>query len=80
MIKQNKTTLKFILGGILMLTMAVTACNNGKKEESKDATKDSPVTTTPPPPPAIKDSLDSMEKTPGHVAPGNDNKPVTPAP
>jgi hypothetical protein len=79
MIKQNKTTLRFILGGILMLTLAVTACNNGKKEESKDATKDSPVTTTPPPPAAVKEPIDTMEKKSGNVAPGNDNKP-TPAP
>lgn len=76
MIKQNRTTLQFMLGGILMLTMAVTACNNGK-EESKDAPKDSVVNTTPTPPPAIKDSNDSMEPKKGNVAPGNENKPVT---
>lgn len=78
MIKKNRTTLQFMLGGILMLTMAVTACNNGK-EESKDAPKDS-VTTAPPPPSAVKDSIDTMESKTGNVAPGNDTKPVSPAP
>jgi len=72
MIKQNRTSLQFLLGGILMLTMAVTACNNGK-EESKDAPKDSVVNTTPTPAPAVKDS---MEPTKGNVAPGNENKPA----
>jgi hypothetical protein len=72
MIKQNRTSLQFLLGGILMLTMAVTACNNGK-EESKDAPKDSVVNTTPTPAPTVKDS---MEPTKGNVAPGNENKPA----
>ena len=74
MIKKNRTTLQFMLGGILMLTMAVAACNNGK-EESKDATKDSPVVKTATPPPAVRDSNDSMEKAVGRKAPGNENKP-----
>lgn len=74
MIKQNRTTLQFMLGGILMLTMAVTACNNGK-EESKDAPKDSVTTSTPPPPAAVKDTIDTMETKTGNVAPGSDVKP-----
>lgn len=73
MIKQNRTRLHFALTGILMLSMAVTACNNEKKEESKDAPKDSVVNTTPTPAPAVKDS---MEPTKGNVAPGNENKPA----
>jgi hypothetical protein len=77
MIKQNKTKLQFILGGILMLTFAVAACNNSG--ESKEAKKDTVVTTTtPPPPPTVKDSNDTMEATPGKVAPGSDQKPPTP--
>ena len=73
MIKQNKTTLQFIFGGILMLTMAVTGCNNGK---DKDGPKDSAViTTTPTPPPTVKDSNDTMEKIPGKKAPGSDVRP-----
>jgi hypothetical protein len=76
MIKQNRTSLQFMLGGILMLTMAVTACNNGKEEETKDAPKDSVVNTTPTPAPAVKDSNDTMEMKKGNVAPGNENKPA----
>jgi hypothetical protein len=71
MIKQNKTRLQFILGGILMLAFAVTACNNDG--EKKDAPRDSPVTVTPPP--NVKDSTDTMEHKTGKVAPGNDVKP-----
>lgn len=71
MIKQTRTSLQFMLGGILMLTMATTACNNGK-EESKDAPKDSAVFT---PPTIVKDTLDTMESKKGNVAPGSDVKP-----
>lgn len=73
--KQNRTKLQFMLAGILMLSIAFTACNNNK-EESKDAPKDSVVTTTTPPPaPTTKDSNDSMESKTGKVAPGSDVKP-----
>lgn len=71
MIKQKRTTLQLILGGILTLTLAATACNNGK-EENKDAPKDSVVFT---PPAIVKDSIDTMESTKGNVAPGSDIKP-----
>jgi uncharacterized lipoprotein len=72
MIKQNRTKLQFLLGAILMLTFA--ACNNSS--ENKEATKDTMTKTeTPPPAPAVRDSADTMEVTPGKVAPGNDVKP-----
>ncbi|MBL7702129.1 MAG: hypothetical protein JNM14_07760 [Ferruginibacter sp.] len=76
MIKQNKTKLRFILGSALLLTMAVTSCNNSgdAKEEKKDTT----VNFTPPV--IKKDSTDTMEKTVGNKAPGNENKPVAPTP
>ncbi len=76
MIKKNRTTLQIMLGGILMLTVAISACNNGT-EESKETPKDSTAkeVTTPPPPPAVKDSNDTMEAKKGNVAPGNDVKP-----
>ena len=72
--KQNKTKLQFILGGILFLTFAVAACNNGDNKDSKAAVKDSPATEmkTTTPPPATNDSIhkkDSMEVTPGKVSP-----------
>lgn len=71
MIKQNKTTLRFILGGALLLTFAVAGCNNNS--ETKEVTKDSTVTFSPPT--IVKDSADTMEVIPGKVAPGNDVKP-----
>ena len=71
MIKQNKTRLQFMLGGILMLTFAVAGCNNDG--EKKEAVKDSVVTLTPPT--IVKDSTDTMEAKPGNVAPGTDPKP-----
>ena len=72
MIRQNKTKLQFILGGALMLTMAVTACNNNG--ENKEVVKDTPVTFTPPT--IIKDSTDTMEKMTGKKAPGHDIPPT----
>lgn len=69
MIKQNKTRLQFMLGGILMLTFAVAGCNNSG--EKKEAAKDSVVTTTP----AVRDSNDTMEPVTGKKAPGSDVKP-----
>jgi hypothetical protein len=74
MIKQNKTKLQFILAGMLMLTFA--ACNNSG--DKKEAATDSPAveTKTETPPPTVRDSVDTMEKTPGKVAPGTDNKPA----
>lgn len=73
MIKQNKTRLQFMLGGILMLTFAVAGCNNDG--EKKEAAKDSIVVTPPPPPPAVRDSNDTMEPVTGKKAPGSDVKP-----
>jgi hypothetical protein len=71
MIKQNRTKLQFILGGILMLTFAVAGCNNDG--EKKEATKD---TLTKTPPATVNVPLDTpMEKIPGKVAPGSDVKP-----
>lgn len=71
MIKQNKTRLQFMLGGILMLTFAVAGCNNNG--EKKEAAKDSVVTFTPPT--IVKDSTDTMEPVTGKKAPGTDPKP-----
>ncbi len=62
--KQIKTKLPFILGAILLVTFAVTSCNNDKDEKSTTEVK------TPVPAPAVKDSMDSA-----HVAPGSDIKP-----
>jgi len=67
--KQIKTKLLFILCTILLVTFTVTSCNNSKDEKAKEEVK----TTIPP---AVNDSIvDSA-----NVAPGNDVKPVTPAP
>lgn len=72
MIKQNKTKLQFILAGILMLTFA--ACNNSGDKKETETTKDTITTVVPAP--AVRDSGDTMEATPGKVAPGNENKPA----
>lgn len=76
MIKQNRTKLQFFLAAILMLTFA--ACNNSG--DNKEATKDTPAveTKTATPPPVVRDSTDTMEATPGKVAPGNETKPPAP--
>jgi hypothetical protein len=68
--KQNRTKLQFILGGILFLTFAIAACNNGDDKDSKAAVKDSPATEMKPTiPPSTVDSGDSMEKIKGKVSP-----------
>lgn len=74
MIRQNKTKLQFILAGILMLSFGVTACNNSgdTKETPKDSVGAEQKVVTPPPPPVVKDSNDTMEKTPGKVSPTPD--------
>jgi hypothetical protein len=71
MIKQNKTKLQFILGAILFLSVAVTACNNDG--EKKETVKDEPVITAP----AVTDSIDTnhMEKMKGGVSPVDEIKP-----
>lgn len=75
MIRQNRTKLQFILGGILMLSLAGAACNNSG--ETKEAAKDTPVVETKieTPPPVVRDSTDTMEATPGKVAPVVETKP-----
>ena len=67
MIKQNKTKLQFILGGVVMLTLAVAACNNTTEKEPEKT-----IIVTPPP---VKDSIDTMVKMPGSGAPVTDGKP-----
>lgn len=74
MIKQNKTKLQFILAGFLMLTFA--ACNNSGDKKETEATKDTTTTVAPAPAPAVRDSADTMEATPGKVAPGTEQKPA----
>lgn len=66
MIKQNKTKLQFILGGILMLALTVGACNGSgeSKETATDTTLEIKTDTMP-----LRDSTDTMEKTPGKVSP-----------
>ena len=67
MYTKAKTQLHFILGGIMMLTFAVSACNSG--ESDKTVVKDTTVSTevkTVVPPPAIKDTMDTI---PGNQAP-----------
>lgn len=68
MIKQNKTKLQFVLGAILFLSVAVTACNNGDK---KDTVKDGPAVTD-----SLKKNVtDSMVKETGGVSPVEETKP-----
>lgn len=69
MIKQNKTKMQFVLGAILFLSVAVTACNNDG--EKKETVKDEPAVTAP----VKRDSTDSMEKMKGAVSPVDENKP-----
>lgn len=66
MIKQNKTKLQFILGGAVMLTLAVAACNNTTEKEPEKT-----IIVTPP----VKDTIDTMVKMPGSVAPVTDVPP-----
>jgi ABC-type Fe3+-citrate transport system substrate-binding protein len=75
MIKQNKTKLPFIFAGILMLSLAVAACNNSgdNKEPAKDTTVTEVKPTTPTPPDTTH--KDTMEVTPGKVAPVVETKP-----
>ena len=61
--KQIKTKLLFTLGTILLVTFAVTSCNNSKEEKATEEVKTVQQ-------PAVKDSIDSA-----NVAPGNDIKP-----
>ena len=68
MIKQNKTKLQFMLGGAVMLTLAVAACNNSTEKEPEKT-----VIVTPAPP--VKDTIDTMVKMPGSVAPVTDVPP-----
>jgi len=64
---KTKTKLQFILGGILMLTFAVNACNDSKSDKAvvTDSTTSTEVKTTVPAP-VIKDSMDSI---PGKAVP-----------
>jgi|GEM_PF-6891254 len=71
MTRQNKTTLPFILGGLIMISLAFAACNGSG--DTKEAKKDSPVVVTPAP--VVKDSTDTMEAKTGKVSPGTDVKP-----
>lgn len=47
--KTTKTTIQFILGGLLFVTMAVAGCNNS---ETKTETAEPTVAPAPTPPPA----------------------------
>lgn len=67
MIKQNKTKLQFVLGAILFLSVAVTACNNDG--EKKDTVKKETTTVI------KRDSTDSMVKETGGVSPVEVTKP-----
>ncbi len=58
--KQIRTKLQFIFGAILLVTFAVTGCNNNG--EADKATKDS--ITKPPPPAPVKDSMDTANEAP----------------
>ncbi|MBK8494788.1 MAG: hypothetical protein IPL50_07025 [Chitinophagaceae bacterium] len=44
--KTTKTTLQFILGGLLFVTIAVTSCNN---KDSKSETTETTITPAPAP-------------------------------
>ena len=59
----NKKKLQLIIGSILLVTFAITGCNNGESstEVKKDATETKTVIA-----PAVKDSMDSI---PGSVSP-----------
>jgi hypothetical protein len=62
----TRTKLQFILGGILMLTFAVTACNDSKTDKAvvTDSSTSTEIKTVIPPP--VKDTMDSI---PGNQAP-----------
>ena len=63
--KQIRTKLLFTLSTILLVSFAVTSCNDSKEEKTKEEVKTTVVA------PAVKDSIiDSA-----HVAPGTDVKP-----
>jgi hypothetical protein len=65
--KQIKTKLLFFFSTFLLVTFAVTSCNNNKEEKAKEEVKTTIA-------PGVKDSIiDSA-----HVAPGSDQKPPTP--
>lgn len=59
----NKTQLQLIIGSILLVTFAITGCNNGESttEVKKDSKEMKTVIA-----PAVKDSMDSI---PGNVSP-----------
>ena len=59
----NKNKLQFIICSILLVTFAITGCNNGESttEVKKDATEIKTVIA-----PTVKDSMDSI---PGNVSP-----------
>jgi hypothetical protein len=64
MTKQIKTKLPFALGTILLVTFAITSCNNSSEKKAKEEVKTTVA-------PAVKDSIiDSA-----NVAPGSDIKP-----
>jgi hypothetical protein len=64
--KTTKTTIQFILGGLLFVTMAVAGCNNS---DSKTETTEPTVAPSPAPPPASDTSnvIDTgdVKPTPG---------------
>lgn len=74
MYTKAKTQLHFILGGIMMLTFAVSACNNGESEKTvvKDSTVSTEVKTELPPPP-LKDTMDSIPGNQGPTPGGGGN-------
>ncbi|MGB5007424.1 MAG: hypothetical protein WBO39_10845 [Ferruginibacter sp.] len=55
--KTTKTTLQFILGGLLFVTIAVTSCNN---KDSKSETTETTVTPAPVTPP-VNDSSNIID-------------------
>ena len=61
--KKIKTKLLFTFATILLVTFAVTSCNNSKEEKTTEEVKTVQQ-------PAVKDSIDSA-----NVAPGTDIKP-----
>jgi hypothetical protein len=67
MYTKPKTQLRFIFGSILVLTLALAACNSGESDKTvvKDTMTSTEVKTTVPPP-AVKDTMDTI---PGNQAP-----------
>ncbi len=69
----TKTKLQFILGAILMLSFAVTACNNSETDKAvvKDSASSTEIKTVVAP--AVKDTMDTIPGNQGPTPGGGGN-------